>query len=94
LAEFTQFVRHEDSSVLPAMEAIAETATPSTAAEFLGTTKGHSCRVRSRLRQVGRCFLNDEPVPRQRRPYKPRVEAICSPRVAVALSQPDEQKDG
>lgn len=94
LAEFTEFVKRVDSRVLPAMEAIAATTTTDAAAELLGATKADFCRMRSRLRHLGRCFLNDEPVPRQRRPYKPRVKAKCSPRVAVAVSQPDEQKNG
>jgi len=56
LAEFSDFVRREDSSLLRAMEAIAATATPGPAAELLGTTIGEFCRMRSRLRQLGRCF--------------------------------------
>jgi hypothetical protein len=94
LAAFEEFIKREDSSVLPAMGAIAVVGTSDGAAELLGATKADFCRMRSRLRHLGRCFLNDVPVPRQRRPYKPRVKAKCSPRVAVALSQPDEQKNG
>jgi len=56
LAEFSDFVRREDSSLLKAMEAIAATATPGAATELLGTTTGEFCRMRSRLRQLGRCF--------------------------------------
>jgi len=40
LAEFSEFVKHEDSSVLPAMEAIAAVGTSDAAAELLGKTKG------------------------------------------------------
>ena len=72
LAEFSDFVRREDSSVLRAMEAIAATATPGAAAEMLGTTKASLCRMRTRLRQLGRCFLRNEAVPRKRRPYRRR----------------------
>ena len=75
LAEFSEFVKREDSSVLPALEAIAATATPSAAADVLGTTTAGFCRMRSRLRQLGTCFQTGERVPRQRRPYKKRRES-------------------
>ena len=39
IGEFVDFVRRQDSHVLPAMGAIAATGTPSGAAEFLGTTE-------------------------------------------------------
>ncbi len=70
LAEFSEFVKREDSSVLPAIEAIAAVGTPGTAAELLGTTKSDFCRMRSRLRQLGRCFQTGQQVPRRRRPHK------------------------
>ena len=73
LAEFSGFVRREDSSLLRAMEAIAATATPGPAAELLGTTTEEFCRMRSRLRQLGRCFLRNEAVPMKRRPYRRRL---------------------
>jgi hypothetical protein len=43
LAEFAQFVQREDSSVIPAIRAILETGI---------------CRVRSRLRELGRCLMS------------------------------------
>ena len=64
IGEFVDFVRREDSSVLPAMETMLTTATGN--ADF--------CGKRSRLRQLGRCFLESEPVPKQRRPYRRRVK--------------------
>jgi hypothetical protein len=73
LAEFAEFAQREDSSVLPAMDAIAATATPAAAAELLGATKEDFCRTRSRLRQLGGCFLRNEPVTRRRRQYKEAV---------------------
>lgn len=73
IAEFSEFVRREDSSVLQAMEAIASTATARSAAKLLGTTEANFCRMRSRLRQLGRCFLRNERVPRKRRPYRRRL---------------------
>lgn len=73
LTEFSEFVKRQDSSVLPAMEAIAATTTPGAAAELLGTTKADFCRMRSRLRQLGRCFQTGVRVPRRRRPYRIRL---------------------
>lgn len=81
LVRFSEFVKREDSSVLPTMDAIAATATPSGAAEWLGTTRADFCRVRSRLRQLGRCFQTGEGVPRQRRPYPRRIAMRISLRV-------------
>lgn len=78
LAEFADFVMREDSSLLRAMEAISSTATSGGAAELLGTTEVDFCRVRSRLRQLGRCFLGNEPAPRRRRRYRRRVSIRLS----------------
>ncbi|MGH9739386.1 MAG: hypothetical protein ACRD4X_12505 [Candidatus Acidiferrales bacterium] len=72
LAEFADFVKREDSSLLRAMEAISSTATSGGAAELLRTTEVDFCRMRSRLRELGRCFLRNEPAPRKRRPYRRR----------------------
>jgi hypothetical protein len=69
------------SGVLPAIEAIAATATPSAAADVLGTTTAGFCRMRSRLRQLSRCFQTGGRVPRRRRPYKQRLTAQISLRV-------------
>jgi hypothetical protein len=54
---------------------------PAIGAELLGTTEADFCRMRSRLRQLGRCFLKSEPVPKQRRPYRRRVKrtALSTP---------------
>ena len=73
IAEFSEFVKREDSSVLPAMEAIAAVGTSDAAAELLGKTKADFYRMRSRLRQLGRCFQTGGRVPRRRRPYKRRL---------------------
>lgn len=83
LAEFSEFAQRQDSSVLPAMGAIAATATPGGAAELLGRTRADFRRMRSRLLQLGRSFLRNEPVPRKRRPYRRRV--------AIRLSSHHEQ---
>ena len=78
LAGFWEFVKREDSSVLPAMDAIAATATSGGAAEWLGTTRADFCRMRSRLRQLGRCFETGDRVPRRRRPYRRRLTTRIS----------------
>jgi hypothetical protein len=78
LAEFSEFVKREDSSLLPAMEAIAAVETSDAAAELLGKTYAEFCRMRSRLRQLGRCFQTGERVPRRRRPYKRRLTTRIS----------------
>jgi hypothetical protein len=74
ITEFTDFVFREDSGVVPAIEAILATGTQADAARFLATTDAGFTRMRNRLRQLGRCFENREPVPRQRGPYKKRVK--------------------
>jgi hypothetical protein len=74
IGEFVDFVRRQDSDVLPAMGAIAATGMSGDEARLLGTTEADFCRKRSRLRQLGRCFLKSEPVPKQRRPYRRRVK--------------------
>jgi hypothetical protein len=73
LAEFSEFLNRKDSSLLPAMEAIAAVGTWRDAAELLGKTEADFCRMRSRLRQLGRCFLRNDPIPRKPRPYRRRV---------------------
>ena len=67
LAEFSEFVKREDSSVLPAMEAIAAVGTSGAAAELLGRTNADFCRMRSRPRVLSKCFQMGERVPRRRR---------------------------
>lgn len=78
LAEFAEFVKLQDSTLLPAMKAIAAVATSRAAAEFLGTTEGDFFRMRSRLRELGRRFHTGEQVPRRRRPYQRRVTTTIS----------------
>ena len=73
IGAFVDFVEREDSGVLPVMGAIAATRTPGAGAELLGTTQADFCRKRSRLRQLGTCFLNGEAVLKRRRRYSQRV---------------------
>lgn len=78
LAEFSEFVKREDSSLLPAMKVIAAGGT----AGSLGTTEAEFCRMRSRLRQLGTCFQKCERVPKRRRPYRRCVTtriSVCVP---------------
>ena len=67
---FSEFVKREDSSVLPAMEAIAATATQDAAAEGLRITKTELRRLSNRLRKLGQSFLGGEA--RRRRYPKPQ----------------------
>ena len=80
LREFVDFVRREDPNVLPAVEALLMARTQGEAAQSLGVAEARFTRTHNRLRLLGRCFLNGEPVARQRKPYKKRVkgEAVLS----------------
>jgi hypothetical protein len=79
ITEFVNFVQSEDSSVLTAMGAIAAVGNSKAAAELLGTTNTEFCRMRSRLRQLGRCFLDGEAVPKRRRRYSKRGNRAVPP---------------
>jgi hypothetical protein len=74
ITEFTDFVSREDSGVVPAIGAILATDTHADASRFLRATDYGFTRMCTRLHQLGRCFENGEPVPRQRGPYKKRVK--------------------
>ena len=67
-----------------AMEAIAAVGASGAAAELLGKTKADFCRMRSRLRQLGKCDQTGGRVPRRRRPYTRRLTTRISFRVARA----------
>jgi len=74
--EFVDFVRREDPSVLPSIESILATGTLGDAAEFLGITDARFSRLRTRIRQLGKCFMTgDDHIPKQRRPYKKRTNS-------------------
>jgi len=83
LLEFVEFVKREDPSVLPAIEAILATGTHGDTADFLGVTDAKFARLRNRIRELGRCFLEGEPVPRQHKPYKKRVSTKIGLRLAI-----------
>ncbi len=72
LSEFRKFVMREDPTVLPFMNAIAKVETFYAAAALLGSTEHYVCRTWSRLRTLGRCFQNGEPIPKPPRRYSRR----------------------
>ena len=74
IGEFVNFVQREDSGVVPVMRAITATETLAAGAELPGTTEADLCRGRSRLRQLARCFIKNEPVPKRRKAYRRRVK--------------------
>ena len=85
VGEFVDFVRRKDPSVLPAIQSILATGTPDDAAEFLGITDARFSRLRTRIRQLGKCFMTgDDHIPKQRRPYKKRVKAMAKPSLVPA----------
>jgi hypothetical protein len=84
IVEFTHFVSREESGTLPAIGAIRATGSHSDTAEFLGITDTEFTRMRTRLRQLGGCFVNGEGVPRQRRSYKKRRKAAAIRNLAAA----------
>jgi hypothetical protein len=78
IGEFVDFVKREDSGVVPVMGAITATETLAAGAELLGTTEADLCRKHSRLRQLGRCFIKNEPVPKRRRACRQRLKGTAS----------------
>ncbi len=85
IRDFVDFVRRRDPSVLPAILSILATGTPDDAAEFLGITDARFSRLRTRIRQLGKCFMTgDDHIPKQRKPYKKRVKAVAAPNLVAA----------
>lgn len=77
--EFIHFVRREDPSVLPAIKAILATGSLGDAAEFLGIMDARFSRLRTRIRQLGKCFMTGEDhIPKQRKRYKKRGKAVAT----------------
>jgi hypothetical protein len=86
LQEFVNFVQSEDPNVLPILEALLATETQGDAANRLRITQREFGRMLRRLRQLGKCFLSGEPVPRQRIPYKtriPKTKQVLGSRIAA-----------
>lgn len=86
-AEFTEFVKREDSSVLSLMFATATTATPAAASELLGISEPEFRHLSNSLRRLGQCFLTGEE-PRRRRSTNPNPQH-CRPceRAAIHTQQ-------
>jgi hypothetical protein len=77
--EFIDFVRREDPSVLPAIKAILATGSLGDAAEFLGIMDARFSRLRTRIRQLGKCFMTGEDhIPKQRKAYKKRGKTVAT----------------
>jgi hypothetical protein len=76
VAEFTEFVKVEDPTMIPVMEAIGSTATQTQAAALLAKLRGEEVsesefnRLRNRLKLLGDCFREGIHAPKQRRSYK------------------------
>jgi len=71
--QFKDYVRKEDPSVFPAIEALEACGPMGEAAEYMGVNEQEFSRYRARLKQLAECFLKSQPVPRQRKPYKKRA---------------------
>lgn len=83
LKQFIEFVRREDFRTLPVIEAILATGTHDDAVAFLGLTEAGFNRKLTRLRQLAKCFVSGEIVPRQRKEYKKRMDAMSLARSAA-----------
>jgi hypothetical protein len=73
--QFKSYVRKEDSSVFPAIEALEACGTMGEAAGYMGVTEQEFARYRARLKQLAECFLKKVAAPKQRKPYKKRATA-------------------
>lgn len=71
--EFKTYVRKEDPSVFPAIEALEACGAMGEAAEYMGVTEQEFTRCRVRLKQLAECFLKNQRAPKQRKPYKKRA---------------------
>ena len=76
--QFKDFVKQNDPSVFPAIEALEATGPLAEAASFMGVSDQEFSRYRVRLKQLGECFVNDTEVPKQRKPYKKRTTAAAA----------------
>ena len=73
--QFKNYVRKEDLSVFPAIEALEACGPMGEAAAYMGVTEQEFARYRARLKQLAECFLKKQQVPKQRKPYKKRAAA-------------------
>jgi hypothetical protein len=72
-SEFKQYVRREDPSIYPAIEALESCGSMGEAAEYMGVTEQEFARCRMRLKQLAEFFLKKQHAPKQRKPYKKRA---------------------
>ena len=70
--QFKRYVKKEDPSVFPAIEALEATGPLGEAAQYMGVTEQEFARYRARLKQLGECFVQACEVPKQRKKYKKR----------------------
>jgi hypothetical protein len=70
--QFKRYVKKEDPSVYPAIEALEATGPLGEAAQYMGVTEQEFARYRARLKQLGECFVQACEVPKQRKKYKKR----------------------
>lgn len=75
IAEFADFVRRTDAAVLPILEAILLAGTHAGAARFLRVSEYHLVFMYGRFMELARCFMNGEPVPKRRGPYRKRQKS-------------------
>lgn len=78
LQEFLHFVGRQDAKALPTIQALMATGTRGEAAYWLGVAELEFDRMHTRVRQLARCFVSGEAVPKQRKPYKRRGESSVS----------------
>lgn len=73
--QFKDYVRKEDPSIYPAIEALESCGPMGEAAEYMGVTDQEFARYRTRLKQLADFFLKNQQAPKQRKPYKKRAAA-------------------
>ena len=88
--QFKRYVKKEDPSVYPAIEALEVTGPLGEAAEYMGVTEQEFSRYRARLKQLGECFLRATAAPKQRRKYRKRSTVTT---VEVAASNTGEDQN-
>jgi hypothetical protein len=71
--QFKSYVRKEDPTVFPAIEALEACGPMGEAAGYMGVTEQEFARYRARLKQLAECFLRNQQAPKQRKPYKKRA---------------------
>jgi len=91
--QFKRYVKKEDPSVFPAIEALEATGPLGEAAEYMGVTEQEFARCRARLKQLGECFIEAAEVPKQRKKYKKRT-TVAVPTIDPAAEESHAEKSG